>query len=90
MDHFGFWLWKSRKKCYGVGHWVPSSAYTTDGLHKDHKELRWELVDSERNLARMDLQGFKAKTLRLGINGCIVDLHKQMDSTEISKSYDAD
>lgn len=48
---------------------MPLSAYTTYVLHKDHKDLQLERVDSSRNLAQIDLQGFKAKNLRLGING---------------------
>lgn len=69
---------------------MPLSAYTTYVLHKDHKDLQLERVDSSRNLAQIDLQGFKAKNLRLGINGWHCQPTQHTDSMKTMKSYDTE
>ena len=62
---------------------MPRLIYTTDGRQKDHKELKCEQVDSSRNLAQIDLQGLKSKTLQLGINGWHFQSTQKMNSMDI-------
>lgn len=65
---------------------------STQGINNgyDAITLKLERVDSSRNLAQIDLQGFKAKNLRLGINGWHCQPTQHTDSIKTMKSYDTE